>query len=186
MVQSDADDQLLLSIPLSTTCKVRSIKITASAGKFLKTVTQKMLQLQNNKNVILRCLCAPRPRNCAFLSAGATAPTRVRVFANRAEMGFDDVEDFPATQEWELTPDMLKEDAEPMQVCPRHTAAAALSSLACDSNHPPSPPLAQTKYVKFQKVTGLQFFFENEEGEVSAVSRVQIFGSAGDAVDVGE
>lgn len=52
-------------------------------------------------------------------------------------------------------------------------------------SHPPSPTL-QTKYVKFQKVTGLQFFFENEEGEVSAISRIQLFGSAGDAVDVGE
>ena len=50
-------------------------------------------------------------------------------------MGFDDIEDFPATQQWELTAEMLGEDAEPLQ----------------------------TKYVKFQKVTNLQFFFENDE-----------------------
>ena len=109
-------------------------------------------------------------------------------------MGFDDVEDFPATQEWELTADMMTEDAEPLQVRPPPlptlrgaVSAATLSSAPppLHPSHPPSPTL-QTKYVKFQKVTGLQFFFENEEGEVSAISRIQLFGSAGDAVDVGE
>ncbi len=101
MVKSDADDQLLLSIPLTTMCKIRSIKVSAPAGKSHAQGYDFAILSQAYKR---------------FPVAGELTPTRLRVFTNRPEMGFDDVEDFPATQEWELTPEMLTEDAEPLQV----------------------------------------------------------------------
>lgn len=77
-------------------------------------------------------------------------PTTVKIYVNREHMGFEDCEDLAPTQEFDLTEDDLKEDAE----------ALAL------------------KYVKFQRVKGITIFVEdNAGGDTTALGMLKIFGT---------
>lgn len=76
-------------------------------------------------------------------------PTIVKVFVNRNNLGFEDIDDVDPTQEFTLTDKDLNED---------------------------SPPLS-TKYVKFQRVKTITFFIEdNNGGEVSALGSLKLMG----------
>merc|ERR1719152_229602 len=70
LVESDADEQLLITIAFSTKVKLQSILIAGPEGR---------------------------------------APAKVKLFANRQNLGFDDVEDMRADDELELKPEQLGE-----------------------------------------------------------------------------
>ena len=76
-------------------------------------------------------------------------PTRIRLFANRCNLGFEDLDDVDATQEIELTPDDLREGSDAI-------------------------PL---KFLKFQRVSSITIFIEeNDGGEVSALGGLTLIG----------
>lgn len=76
-------------------------------------------------------------------------PSVVKVYVNRENLGFEDIEDVDPTQVFELTAEDLRESSEPIQ----------------------------TKFVKFQRVKGLTFFIEeNNGGEVSALGSLKLMG----------
>lgn len=76
-------------------------------------------------------------------------PTTIKVFVNRENLGFEDVDDVDPTQVFELTADDLREGSDPIM----------------------------TKYVKFQRVTSLTFYIEeNDGGEVSALGSLKMMG----------
>eukprot|EP00560_Eucampia_antarctica_P007989 CAMPEP_0197824222 /NCGR_PEP_ID=MMETSP1437-20131217/1507_1 /TAXON_ID=49252 ORGANISM="Eucampia antarctica, Strain CCMP1452" /NCGR_SAMPLE_ID=MMETSP1437 /ASSEMBLY_ACC=CAM_ASM_001096 /LENGTH=187 /DNA_ID=CAMNT_0043423765 /DNA_START=125 /DNA_END=688 /DNA_ORIENTATION=- len=76
-------------------------------------------------------------------------PTKVHIYVNRNNMGFEDTEDLDPTQSFELTAGDLKEDADP--IC--------------------------LKFVKFQRVRSITLFVEdNAGGDVSALGGLQVFG----------
>jgi len=66
LIESDADEQLLITISFISKVKLHSILIAGPDGR---------------------------------------APKKVRLFANRNNLGFDDVESMPAEQDLELTPE---------------------------------------------------------------------------------
>lgn len=77
------------------------------------------------------------------------APTQVRIFANRCNLGFEDVDDVDCTQEIELTDEDLKEDSDPILL----------------------------KYVKFQRIRSLTFYIEdNAGGDISSIGGLTIIG----------
>jgi len=76
-------------------------------------------------------------------------PTIIKLYVNRCNMGFEDVEDVDPTQVLELTAADLKEDADPIKL----------------------------KFVKFQRVKSITFFIEeNDGGDVSALGGLQFIG----------
>lgn len=76
-------------------------------------------------------------------------PTTVRVFVNRNNLGFEDIEDVDPTQELQLSAEDLKENADPI-------------------------PL---KFVKFQRVKSITLFIEeNAGGDISALGGLRIMG----------
>lgn len=76
-------------------------------------------------------------------------PTIVKIFANRNNLGFEDVDDVDATTELELTVDDLRESAEPLLL----------------------------KFVNYQRVKSLTIFIEdNAGGEVTALGGLKIYG----------
>lgn len=76
-------------------------------------------------------------------------PTKVMLFVNRNNMGFEDVEDVDPTQTLELTAADLKEDAEPILL----------------------------KFVKFQRVRSITLFIEdNAGGDVTALGGLKFIG----------
>ena len=76
-------------------------------------------------------------------------PTLIRVFVNRSNLGFEDIMDVDETQTFELTPEQLREGADPIS----------------------------TKFVKFQRVSSITLFIEeNDGGEVSALGGLKLFG----------
>jgi hypothetical protein len=89
---------------------------------------------------------------------GDQAPRRVKLFINRASLGFSEAADFAATQEFELTEQQL--GGEPVQL----------------------------KYVKFQAVNHLSIFVEDNQGdeEVTRVGKIQLLGAAGQTMNVAE
>ena len=74
MIESDADEQLLLTISFTSKVKLHSISVGGPSD--------------------------------------GRAPKTVRLFANRQNLGFADVEDMPAEQELELAPETLGERLE--------------------------------------------------------------------------
>lgn len=77
-------------------------------------------------------------------------PSTVRLFVNRNNLGFEDIDDVDPTQELELSVSDLQENADPL-------------------------PL---KFVKFQRVKSITFFIEdNAGGDVSALGGLKIIGS---------
>jgi len=76
-------------------------------------------------------------------------PSKIHIFINRENLGFEDCEDVDPEQSLELTAADLRENADPI-------------------------PL---KFVKFQRVKSLTFFIEdNAGGEVSALGMLKILG----------
>lgn len=66
-------------------------------------------------------------------------PSKIHLFVNRENLGFEDCEDVDPTQTLHLTSEELKENAEPIQL----------------------------KFVKFQRVKSLTLFIEDNQGEMS-------------------
>lgn len=76
-------------------------------------------------------------------------PATVKVFVNRCNLGFEDVDDVEPTQVLELTEADLKEDADPILL----------------------------KFVKFQRVKSITLFIEdNAGGDVSALGGLKLMG----------
>jgi thioredoxin len=77
------------------------------------------------------------------------APKDIKLFVNRAKLGFNEVEDVPSQQDLSLTPKDIGEDA-----------------------------LIPLKFVKFQKISNLQIFVENNQGggELTEIDSLQFFG----------
>lgn len=76
-------------------------------------------------------------------------PTTVKLFVNRNNLGFEDIDDVDPTQVFELTADDLREGTDPIA----------------------------TKFVKFQRVKSITFFIEdNNGGEISALGSLKIMG----------
>eukprot|EP00558_Chaetoceros_sp_UNC1202_P005632 CAMPEP_0197246510 /NCGR_PEP_ID=MMETSP1429-20130617/14309_1 /TAXON_ID=49237 /ORGANISM="Chaetoceros sp., Strain UNC1202" /LENGTH=183 /DNA_ID=CAMNT_0042707185 /DNA_START=18 /DNA_END=569 /DNA_ORIENTATION=+ len=76
-------------------------------------------------------------------------PTEVAVFANRCNLGFEDIDDVDPTQEFELTAEDLKEGADPILL----------------------------KFVKFQRVRSITLYIkDNAGGEISALGALKITG----------
>lgn len=76
-------------------------------------------------------------------------PTIVKVFVNRENLGFEDVEDVDPTQTFELTAEDLRESSDAIP----------------------------TKFVRFQRVQSLTFFVEdNNGGEISALGSMKMTG----------
>jgi hypothetical protein len=90
---------------------------------------------------------------------GGKAPKSVRLFVNRPTVGFSDAESTPAAAELSLSPDDLKGDAG--------------KTLAL-------------KPARFTGVDVLSIFVENNQGEeeTTVLSRLTLFGSAGETFDV--
>jgi hypothetical protein len=76
-------------------------------------------------------------------------PATVKLFVNRENLGFEDIDDVDPTQVLELTAEDLRESSEPIM----------------------------TKFVKFQRVQSLTFYVEeNNGGEVSALGALKLMG----------
>lgn len=85
-----------------------------------------------------------------------TAPKTIKLYANRASMGFSDTDSVPSSQDLVLTPAQL--NGEPL-------------------------PL---KLVKFTNVLMLSVFIEGNQGgeDVTRLSKVVLYGSAGEVFNV--
>ncbi len=76
-------------------------------------------------------------------------PATIHIYANRVNIGFEDVDDIEPTQTIELTAADLKEDADPIQL----------------------------KFVKFQRIRSITVYIEdNAGGDVSALGGLQFMG----------
>ena len=76
-------------------------------------------------------------------------PTKINIYVNRENLGFEDCDDVDPTQTLHLTSEDLKETAEPIQL----------------------------KYVKYQRVKSLTLFVEdNQGGEITALGSLKFFG----------
>lgn len=76
-------------------------------------------------------------------------PTTVKLYVNRNNLGFEDIDDVEPTQVVELTAEDLRESSEPVM----------------------------TKFVKFQRVKTLTMFIEdNSGGDVSALGSIKLMG----------
>lgn len=76
-------------------------------------------------------------------------PSKVNLYVNRTNLGFEDCSDVEPTQTLHLTSDDLRES---------------------------SPP-TQLKYVKYQRVKSLTIFIEdNQGGDVTALGGLKLFG----------
>mmetsp|Transcript_34647 Transcript_34647/g.84015 ORF Transcript_34647/g.84015 Transcript_34647/m.84015 type:complete len:190 (-) Transcript_34647:2513-3082(-) len=76
-------------------------------------------------------------------------PTVVKLYINRPNLGFEDIDDVDETQALELTAEDLREGGDPILL----------------------------KFVKFQRVSSLTIFIEdNDGGDVSALGALNLFG----------
>lgn len=76
-------------------------------------------------------------------------PAGVKLYVNRNNLGFEDIEDVEPTQEFSLTDEDLRESSDPMM----------------------------TRFVKFQRVKTLTLFIDdNQGGEVSALGSIKMMG----------
>jgi hypothetical protein len=76
-------------------------------------------------------------------------PTAVKVFVNRNNLGFEDIDDVEPTQTFDLTAEDLRESSDPLT----------------------------TRFVKFQRVKSLTIYVEdNNGGEVSALGSIKLMG----------
>jgi PITH domain len=76
-------------------------------------------------------------------------PSKIHLFVNRENLGFEDCEDVDPTQTLHLTTEDLKESAEPILL----------------------------KYVKYQRVKSLTLFIEdNQGGDITALGGLKLYG----------
>jgi hypothetical protein len=76
-------------------------------------------------------------------------PVTVHLFVNRENLGFEDISDVDPTQTFTLTAEELREGSEPIAL----------------------------KFVKFQRVKTVTFFFEdNAGGDVTALGSLKLIG----------
>jgi len=76
-------------------------------------------------------------------------PSKVNLYVNRENLGFEDCDDVDPTQTLHLTAEDLKESAGPISL----------------------------KYVKYQRVKSLTLFIEdNQGGEITALGGIKLFG----------
>jgi PITH domain len=76
-------------------------------------------------------------------------PSKIHIYVNRENLGFEDCEDVDPTQTLHLTTEDLKESAEPILL----------------------------KYVKYQRVKSITLFVEdNQGGDVTALGGIKIYG----------
>jgi PITH domain len=86
-------------------------------------------------------------------------PSKVHLFVNRENMGFEDCDDVDPTQTLHLTSEDLKEGAEPIAL----------------------------RYVLYQRVTSLTIFVEdNQGGEVTALGGIKLYGRPTDNVNMAD
>eukprot|EP00919_Chromeraceae_sp_WS-2016_P080669 GHVR01190666.1.p1 GENE.GHVR01190666.1~~GHVR01190666.1.p1 ORF type:complete len:193 (+),score=41.66 GHVR01190666.1:22-600(+) len=84
------------------------------------------------------------------------APRNVKLFTNKMSMGFSDAESDSCLQQFELTEQILQEQ----QIVP-------------------------LRLVKFQNISSIQAFIEdNHGGEVTMISRVELFGTPSDSMNM--
>jgi hypothetical protein len=88
----------------------------------------------------------------------AAGPKKVKVFVNQPNIGFDDAESKPGTQELDLTLGELSGTQIPL------------------------------RFVKFQNVSSLQFFFVDNQSnaDVTFINRISLFGIPIAGMDVSE
>ena len=81
---------------------------------------------------------------------GETAPTKMRVFINTADLGFDEAEDLKPVQELELIESQMAGEGDAVKL----------------------------NFVKFQYVSNLTLFIsENNGGDTTQLSSLKIFGT---------
>lgn len=86
------------------------------------------------------------------------APKHIKLFTNRASLGFSEAADFPAIQEFDLSEQDAKEGK-----------------------------LLTLKFVKFQAVNILTLFIEDNQGaETTLIHKIAVFGSSGEKMNVNE
>jgi len=86
-------------------------------------------------------------------------PSKVNLYVNRENLGFEDCEDVDPTQTLHLTTEDLKESADPIQL----------------------------KFVRYQRVTSLTIFVEdNQGGDVSALGSIKLFGRSVESTNMAD
>eukprot|EP01084_Bolivina_argentea_P248279 415274_1 len=86
---------------------------------------------------------------CSPKPDGDEAPTTIKLYINRDSLGFSDAEDTEAIQELKLSPEDLQPDR-----------------------------LSPLKFVKFQRVSSLSIFVEeNAGGDATSLSGIKIYGT---------
>ncbi|KAL8286499.1 hypothetical protein RQP46_004516 [Phenoliferia psychrophenolica] len=120
---SDADEQLLLHIPMNQSTKIRAIRFTT------------------------------------LPSVAAQAPKTIRLFVNKANLGFDDAESEEPAQELVLTEAQARGDE-----------------------------AVQLRFVRFQNVSVLSIFVQdNQEGEdVSRIDKLELLGLMVEGTDMSQ
>eukprot|EP01138_Halocafeteria_seosinensis_P011407 gb/GECG01011651.1/.p1 GENE.gb/GECG01011651.1/~~gb/GECG01011651.1/.p1 ORF type:complete len:183 (+),score=36.76 gb/GECG01011651.1/:1-549(+) len=89
---------------------------------------------------------------------GKPRPAAMKVFVNKPTVGFEEVEDEPATQSFDLH----------------------------DANLTREGKSLETRFTKFQQVTSLHLFFDNPDEDNINVSRLQFLGKSIDGVNVSQ
>ncbi|EOD50546.1 thioredoxin [Neofusicoccum parvum] len=133
-VESDTDEQLMLYVPFQSTLKLHTIHLTSFPPQ----------PSEDNDEVPMR-------------------PRTVKLFTNRAHnLGFEEAEDIPATQEITIKP----EDWD---------ASTGTAKL-------------ELRFVKFQNITSLVMFVVDGEGDGEKVrlDRIRIIGESGEKREMGK
>lgn len=133
-VESDTDEQLMLYIPFQSTVKVHTIHLTSCPPQ----------ASEENDEVPMR-------------------PRTIKLYTNRAHnLGFEEAEDIPATQEVTVKP----EDWD---------ASTGTAKL-------------ELRFVKFQNITSLVMFVVDGEGDGEKVrlDRIRIIGESGEKREMGK
>ncbi|KAK4702665.1 thioredoxin 1, partial [Phenoliferia sp. Uapishka_3] len=122
-LESDADEQLLIHIPMNSSTKIRALRLVT------------------------------------LPSAAAHAPKTIKLFVNRANLGFDDAESEEPAQEIEIT------------------AAQASGSEAI-----------QLRFVRFVNVSVLSIFVVDNQGgeDVTRIDKLELLGLAIESTDMSQ
>lgn len=135
-VESDTDEQLMLFVPFNSTMKVHTIHITS--------LPPKSDDDDDDDEIPAR-------------------PKTINIYTNRTHnMGFEEAEDYPATQSFELS--------------------------ASDWDEKTGTAKLELRFVKFQNVTSVVIFVVDGDGESekTRIDRVRIIGESGEKRDMGK
>lgn len=133
-VESDTDEQLMLFVPFQSTLKLHTIHLTSLPGK----------SEDDDDEAPMR-------------------PRTIKLFTNRAHnLGFEEADDIPVTQEISLKPEDWDEK----------TGTAKL----------------ELRFVKFQNITSVVMFVVDGEGDGEKVrlDRIRLIGESGEKRDMGK